>query len=339
MSTTRRASAPIRIAAIEVSHWHSLYDAAYLRHLAGMPDVRLVGLHDPSPAVLAHRAAALGTPPTFADYRTMLDETRPDFVVALGRHSGMAETAHYLLDHGLPFLMEKPIGVNAAEVRGVADKAAAIGAFAAVPLYQRHHPFVARARELLAAGRFGPLSHLYFRVNRPTSARYPGWDSPWMLDPAQAGGGCLRNLGSHGLDLFLHLTGEPARVTGAQLSRRALDQPVEDYASVLLRSASGVLGTIEVGNTVPRDTTDGEWKIAGRDAILRLVDGTMRLMTADGEETTPAVPAEPLSLTGLRDALDRWRRGAPPATSVRDSLAIAELIDQAYELADRRRQE
>ena len=69
---------------------------------------------------------------------------------------------------------------------------------------------------MLAEGRFGPLSHLYFRLNRPTSARYPTWDAPWMLDPALAGGGCLRNLGSHVLDLFLQLTGEDARVTAAQ---------------------------------------------------------------------------------------------------------------------------
>ena len=331
MSTT---SGPIRIAAIEVSHWHSLYDAAYLRHLVAMPYVQLVGLSDPSSEILVHRAAVLGQPPTFTDYRAMLAETRPDFVIALGRHRGMAETAHYLLDQGLPFLMEKPIGINAAEVRGVADKAASRGAFAAVPLYQRFHPFVARARRMLAEGRFGPLSHLYFRVNRPTSARYPAWGSPWMLDPAEVGGGCLRNLGSHGLDLFVHLTGEDARVTGAQVSYRALGQRVEDYASVLLRSSGGVLGTIEVGNTVPRDATDGEWKIAGRDAILRLVDGTMRTVTADGEESEPCAPSEPLSLTGVRDALDRWRRGAPPATSVSDSLAVAELIDQAYALAN-----
>jgi hypothetical protein len=32
----------IRVAAIEVSHWHALYDAAYLRHLVAMPDVELV---------------------------------------------------------------------------------------------------------------------------------------------------------------------------------------------------------------------------------------------------------------------------------------------------------
>ena len=54
--------------------------------------------------------------------------------------------------------------------------------------------------------------------------------------------------------------------------------------------------------------------VAGRDAILRLVDGTMRIVTAEGEENVAAIPAEPLSLTGLRDALDRWRRGAPRVT-------------------------
>jgi hypothetical protein len=30
----------IRIAAIEVSHWHAVYDAAYLRHFATSPPCR-----------------------------------------------------------------------------------------------------------------------------------------------------------------------------------------------------------------------------------------------------------------------------------------------------------
>ena len=36
----------IRVDAIEVSHWRALYDAAYLRHLVGMPDVELVAIQD-----------------------------------------------------------------------------------------------------------------------------------------------------------------------------------------------------------------------------------------------------------------------------------------------------
>jgi len=326
-----------RIAAIGVSHWHSLYDSAYLRHLAAIPDTKLVALQDTSATIAAQRAAELGGPAVYTDYRRMLTDVKPDFVIALGRHSSMAETALYLLDQGYPFLMEKPMGVDADEVRRVADRAAAKNAFVAVPLGQRYQPFVARARALSVEARFGPLSHIYFRLNRPTSARYVAWDAPWMLDPRDAGGGCLRNLGSHGLDLFTYLTGEDAQVTGAQISARALDRAVEDYASVLLRSASGVLGTIEVGNTFPRAGTDGELKIAWRDAILTLKDDTIRLTTAAGEESTSGAPAEPLALTALRDALDHWRRGQRPPISVHDCLRAVRLIDQAYALARRPR--
>jgi predicted dehydrogenase len=320
----------IRIAAIEVSHWHALHDAAYLRHLVAMPDVELVAVQDSDANLAARRAAEVGNPATFTDYRQMLATVRPDFVLALGRHRQMARIAHDLLDQGYPFLMEKPMGINAGEVKAVADKAARLKAFVAVPLAQRYGPFATRARELLAAGRFGPLSHIYVRINRPGPARYPAWDCAWMLDPVEAGGGCLRNLGSHGLDMFLHLTGEPAQVTGAQLSRCAHERAVEDYASVMLRSGSGILGTVEVGNTFPRIGTDGEWKIAGRDAILTMKDGIMKLATAEGDETLAGADVTTPYFLAVRDALDHWRRGAPPPISVHDLLPAVRLIDQAY---------
>jgi predicted dehydrogenase len=323
----------IRVAAIEVSHWHALNDAAYLRHLVAMPDVELVAIQDSDADLVAKRAAEVGSPPTFTDYLKMLAKTCPDFVVALGRHRQMAGIAHDLLDQGYPFLMEKPMGINAPEVEAVAAKAARLDAFVAVPLAQRYGPFATRARELLAAERFGPLSHIYVRINRPRPARYQAWDCAWMLDPAEAGGGCLRNLGSHGLDMFLHLTGEQAQVTGAQLSRRAHERAVEDYASVMLRSASGILGTIEVGNGFPRDGTDGEWKIAGRDAILTMKDGIMKLATAEGDETLPGAGVLAPYFVAVRDALDHWQRGAPPPISVHEWARAVRLIDQAYERA------
>jgi len=58
----------IRVAAIEVSHWHSLFDAAYLRHLVAMPDVELVAIQDSDVGLVASRAAEVGSPPTFTDY-------------------------------------------------------------------------------------------------------------------------------------------------------------------------------------------------------------------------------------------------------------------------------
>jgi predicted dehydrogenase len=215
-------------------------------------------------------------------------------------------------------------------VEALAVKAKRLNAFVAVPLAQRYGPFAARARALLAEGRLGPLSHLYIRINRPGSARYQAWGSPWMLDPAEAGGGCLRNLGPHGLDMFLHLTGEDAQVTGAQLSWRTHERAVEDYASIMLRSASGILGTIEVGNGFPRDGTDGEWKIAGRNAILTMKDGVLKLATAQGDETLSSGNVPSLYFTVLRDALDHWQGGKPAPISVHDCARVVRLVDQAY---------
>jgi hypothetical protein len=65
-----------------------------------------------------------------------------------------------------------------------------------------------------------------------------------MLDPAEAGGGCLRNLGPHGLDLFPDVTGEEAQVTGAQISRRAQGQRVGSSRltrSQVVRPANGLV--------------------------------------------------------------------------------------------------
>ena len=340
---------PVRIVAIEVSHWHAVYDPAYLRQLQRMPDVVIAALHDPDAAVAARRAAEVGNPPTFTDYRAMLREVKPDFVLALGRHSVMAEVAHHLLDHGFPFIMEKPMGVDADEVRGIAEKADAKKGYAAVPMPMRYYPFYAQAQKMLSAGAVGPLSHVYMRMNRFSSARYVNWDCPWMLDPAVAGGGCLRNLGTHGFDMFSLLTGEEAEVTAAQVSRRALAQPVEDYVSVLIRSRSGVLGTLEIGTTYPRVTTegekkgpsrdklldgaDGEWKVSGRDALLMAKDGEMRVVTAHAEETIPGTPEGSPSYRLLKDAIDGWQRGEPPPASVHDCYRAVRLIDRAYELA------
>ena len=323
----------IGIAAIGVNHWHSLYDAAYLIQLQQMPEVRILAIQDADAALAAERAAAIGNPPTYTDYRQMLAETRPDFVIALGRPTDMASTAHYLLDHGYPFLMEKPMGFNAEEVRGIAEKARATGGFAAVPLPFRFQPQVLLAKQLIAEGRLGPLSHISIRSMRPTSARYPAWGAGWMLDPAVANGGCLRNLGPHGLDTFTLLIGEDAEVTGAQFSARGLGQAVEDYASVMLRSASGIVGNIEVSNLYPGQGGMAELHVSGRDGMVTVAEGVARIVTREGKEVVKITPVASASRLVLEDVLSRRQQGKRPLTDAGDCYRAVRLIDQAYALA------
>lgn len=340
---------PVRIAVSGVGHWHALEDAAYLTHLPNMPDVEVVALQDPDSERVSHVAekldSALGAPQFFTDCGQMLAATRPDFVLALGRHNVMAGIGHQLLDAGYPFLMEKPMGLNADEVRGIAEKAEATAGFAAVPLFQRYLPFVAKAKTAIAEGLFGPLSNMSLRSLRPGSDRYVRWGAPWMLDPAISGGGCLRNVGLHLIDMFLHVLGEDAEVIGAQISNRALGKPVEDYACVQLRSASGVLGLIEVGNTFPYQgapnphgsyiRAGSELLLSGRDALLTAKEGSMRMITADRQEVTSARPDKAPPFAILEDTLDRWRSGKPPVTDAWDCWRAMVLVDHAYQVAER----
>lgn len=333
------------MAVIEVSHWHAFHAPAYVRQLSAMPDVEIVALQDPDYRLATARAAEVGCPLVFTDYRAMLMQTKPDFVLALGRHSIMTEVALFLLAHRFPFIMEKPLGLNARQVATILEKVEATKVFAGVPLPQRQMPFFLRAKSLCAKARLGPLSHIYIRIIRETSARYKIWNSSWMLDPAVSGGGCLRNLGIHGFDFFLEMTGEAAHVTAAQMSARALGEPVEDYASVQMLSKSGVLGTLEVGNVFPSlsDSVlpkrlfsggDVEWKISGRDGLFISKDGIVRLITDQGEEVMPEQPAflHP-SYRLLREMLERWQAGKPPTTGVADCYRAVQLVDAAYSTA------
>jgi len=317
-------------------HWHSLYDAAYLRHLDLMDDVEIVGIHDDDASIAEHRTGELGGGiPPFTDYKKMLAEVKPDFVLALGRHDTQAGIAIHLLESGIPFIMEKPMSYNTRQLRDVVEKAESTGTFAAVSLSSRYIPVVQYALELIQKQTYGPMTHFYQRLNRPSSARYPAWQSDWMLDPKIANGGCLRNLGSHGLDAFVLLTGEgeDVEVTGAQLSWNTYGLAIEDYASVLVKSGKGVLGTIEVGNGFPRDGTDGEWKVAFQNAILTFKDNVLKLNTADGEEVLSPEPPGDLSAVSakvLRDTLDAMVRREKPPIGVRDCFHAVRLIDQAY---------
>ncbi len=326
----------IRVAAVGVNHWHALYDAAYLLMLKAMPEVEIVALQDDDEARARERVEKLAlpqAPKVYTDYRRMFDETKPDFVLALGKPTDMAATAHYLLDHGFPFVMEKPMGYNAEEVRGIADKARAVKGFASVSLPYRYHPQTVMAQQLIAEGRLGTISHIHIRQMRPTSARYAAWGAPWMLDPKIANGGCLRNLGPHGLDVFMLLTGCDAEVTGAQFSNRALGQPVEDYAAVMLRAANGingVTGIVEVSNLHPNMGGLAQFSVSGDRGLFLVSGGTATLTTAEGETPVKLVSKGQGSLLVLREAITRWREGRPPFTSAADCYRVVRLIDEAY---------
>lgn len=328
MSADRRAQ--LRVAIIGAAHWHF---PNYAKALLELPTVRIVGVADPDTDVARRRALEVGTTWT-TDYREICVPGKVDFAVALGRHCDMAEQGQHLIDAGIPFAMEKPCGLNAAEVGALARLARENGSFVAVPLVWRQSDFISFVAETAAGDRFEYLS---LRIVSGHPDRYPQSGNPWMLDPALAGGGSTVNLGVHLIDLFRVLAGGAAvEVESASMSNAAFGLPIEDWSALVLRAGSARC-VAESGFLFPAPTGRYDMRFTiktDRHYILADPESTVVLDPAGGRVEARTLAAnEPTYRAFVHDTLDRYRRDVPPIADLEDMEIVMRAVDRAYALA------
>ena len=236
----------MKLVFIGASHWHL---PLYLDPALEIDGVRVVGVSDPDASFVKTLAAQLGCAGD-TDFRALCRKTRPDFVVALGRHCDMVEEAIFLLEEAIPFALEKPCGLNAGDAMQLAALEQRTGNFAAVPLVFRNGDFTARLQEMSAQG----IQYMTYRFIAGFPSRYQQANCAWMLDPALAGGGSTINLGIHFFDLAVLLMGAGVRVRHATMSNAAFGHAIEDYGLVVLERG-GDLCVIETGYLYPAPTS------------------------------------------------------------------------------------
>jgi predicted dehydrogenase len=327
---------PQRVCVIGADHYHATSTPNYLRILQG-ERVEIAGVHAPDGSVAAKWAKEYGSTP-FTDYRVMVEKTKPEFIVALGRHVAMPAEFRFLVETRIPFLMEKPWGIDDRTVIELADLAESAKAWAAVPMPFRYSLFAETAIEMRDRGELGTMSHMLFRFNQPGVQRYVDLGSPWMLSKADAGGGALINLGIHGFDLCRYITGEEPKVIAAVTSHSIHKREIEDYAHVTLRTRSGVVFLNEASYTFPGTTGgDQERKLSAEKAVLRATTtgGEGVRITTAGRDETRSAPEGYVSgwPRVVRECLDRVGRGEPPPATARDCARAVSLIFDAYRMA------
>lgn len=331
----RSGRRPQRVAVVGADHYHATSTPNYLRILQG-EHVDIVGVHAPEAAIAAKWASEYHSTP-YTDYRAMIEKTKPEFVIALGRHSAMPAEFRFLVESGVPFLMEKPWGIDDKTVNALADLAESKQAWVAVPMPFRYSLFADTAMAMRDRGELGTISHMLFRFNQPGVQRYIDLGSPWMLSKADAGGGALLNLGVHGFDLCRYLTGEELTVVSAVTSRSIHGREVEDYAHVTLRTPSGVIILNEASYTFPGTAGDQERKLSARNVFLRATTtgGEGVQIVGSGRDETRRAPDG--YVFGwpkvVKECLDRVGRGEPPPATARDCARAVSLVFDAYRKA------
>ncbi|WP_031481195.1 Gfo/Idh/MocA family protein [Streptomyces bicolor] len=245
-----------------------VHTQAYARVLHHYPRLavrpELVAVAEDVPGRAEEAAAQFGFASTSRDWREVAADPRVRAVSITAPNFLHREIGVAMAEAGKHIWIEKPVGLSVADAQAVADAVAKAGVQGAVGFNYRNAPAVEAARELIASGEIGTVTHVRVRLFSDYAA-HPDGALTWRYEKERGGSGVLGDLASHGADLARHLLGdiasltadtavfipERARPTGAtaghSLATGGELGPVEneDYVNCLLRFASGARGVLE----------------------------------------------------------------------------------------------
>ena len=179
---------------------------------------------------------------------------------------------------GKHIYVDKPVTASLREADELAGLLEGYRGVAQVALQYRFFPATLRAKQLIEEGFIGPVTHFrgcYLHSGSVDPNKPVNWKST-----TAGGGGVIRDLGSHILDLLTWLTGPMSEVCCASRiwspRRPSLDEPgktididVEDAAAMLLRREDGAIGTAEVSKVATGTEDELRFEIHGRDGAVR----------------------------------------------------------------------
>ncbi|MER7055577.1 MULTISPECIES: Gfo/Idh/MocA family oxidoreductase [unclassified Streptomyces] len=224
----------------------------------------LVTVADEVPGRAEEAAARFGFASATRDWRDVAADPRVGAVSITAPNFLHREIAVAMAEAGKHIWIEKPVGLSAGDARTVADAVAKAGVQGTVGFNYRNAPAVEAARELIASGGIGSVTHVRIRLFSDYAA-HPESALTWRYERERGGSGVLGDLASHGVDLARFLLGDIASLTAdtavflperarpatatAGHSRAAGGEPGhvenEDYVNCLLRFASGARGVLE----------------------------------------------------------------------------------------------
>ena len=207
-------------------------------HVSGA-DVTWAGVFDPDPARAQDFARASGAT-VCATEDEVLDDCDAVYVCTwTAEHPRLVAAA---AARGLPVFSEKPLAVDLASARGMAEAVERSGIVNQVGLVLRHSPAFGLLKALAADPANGRPMSVVVRDDQfiPVQGSYR---STWRGDVTKAGAGTLLEHSIHDLDMLEHVLGPVAEVSARTAGFHDIPG-IEDVATLSLRFESGAIGTL-----------------------------------------------------------------------------------------------
>jgi predicted dehydrogenase len=266
-------------------------------------------------------------PPTFADYRDMLDKVKLDGVLIVTPHADHFQQVMDSLDAGLHVLVEKPMVITSQEARSIINRAKKTKKIVSVAFPGTFSAEFQYIRGLMDSGELGEVVAADAFI---AQAWKRGTKGTWRQDPKLAGGGEAFDSGAHAFNALLYLVNSrPVEVFAWTNNRGA---PVDIVCAASIRYENGALGTAMING----DSVVG-WEEGVRVSFTKgevqtgIHGGRLQQWGADGRTVKyPTVPAVPSLQQWFIDCvLGKAEDPAPAIWGLRQALLYEALYESA----------
>jgi predicted dehydrogenase len=336
-----QAAAPVRVAIVGLVHGHV---QGFLHNLAAHPEISLVGISDPDPALRQKYIAKthLSGDLFFATEAEMLKKTQPQAILVYTSIAGHRAAIEEAAPLHIAAMVEKPLATTVEDALAIQ----ALSERYNVPVLTNYettwYNSNTAAVKMLEEGKIGELRKLVVHDGHegPKEIHVDPEFFDWLTDPKQNGAGAMFDFGCYGVDLATWIMhGElPTTVTAVALQLKPQIYPnVDDDSTIVLtyphaqailqgswnwpfaRKDMEVYGATGYVDTLYEDAAPG--------AKLR-----MRLPGEKAEhvETAPALTApQNDSLNYLAAVLGGSLKPQHDLTSLDTNVAVVRILDAA----------
>jgi predicted dehydrogenase len=333
--------APIKMAVVGATHGHF----SWIANRQGKKDINWVGIYEPNKELVNRliERHKLSEHLFFDNLNQMLDQTKPEAVVAFGsiyEHMAVVEAC---APRGIHIMVEKPLATNLEHALKMAELARDNGIILLTNYETSWYPTTEKTYQLVRENFIGEVRKVVVRMGHrgPKEIGVSKEFLSWLTDPVQNGGGALIDFGCYGANIMTYLMDGQKPISVTALTRQykpEIYSKVDDDATIIVDYPQAQC-IIQASWNWPFSRKDME--VYGKNGyIITENSSTMRMKNWDSsDESTIKVDADQMGIyvDPFAYFADAIRAGIQIPThglySLENNIMVVRILDAARESA------